>query len=306
MPGRPERNEDWPELREQLATGEDPAAAALALAELLQSEERVEAALAAVDAGRARRPDDPRLRLLRIELLRDLGRRHVAYPELRELLGQSAARSLPPVLYLDLAQLAWLEGDTAGARAALATAQDRGKGEGWYAGQAEAIASLTAEVATLTRPARLPVRDLLGNLRGAPPAERKRAFEELVTLGDEARARAVAIAGGDADPLLRSLAVQRAEVDAPALDELCSLALADGSALVRSAAANRCRELPADRAVVLLQHALAAETDGDAFVAEHQALASLVPGAPALEVGVAATAEGRANLLAAWRQQWGR
>jgi hypothetical protein len=294
-------------LRTELATGDDPAAAALALAELDDANERPADGLAAVDAALRRRPGDRRLRLMRVELLRDLGRRHVAAAELAQLLAEPQGAALPPILVLDLAQMAWLEGDRQQAAAALAIVQSRGRGKSWYAAQAETVAELSAEVAAGGRPQRIAVRDLFGNLRSAPTAaERELACRELIAVGGLTRARALAIAGDDAEPRLRGMAIQFAEVDLPALCEVCRFGLADRSPLVRAIAAGRARELPGERGTDMLLAALAVETDAAAFAIMHHSLHTLVPAGPEMTARDADSTDGRAAVVAAWRQRWGR
>jgi hypothetical protein len=294
-------------LRAELATGDDPAAAALALAELDDANERPADGLAAVDAALRRRPGDRRLRLLRVELLRDLGRRHVAVAELAQLLAEPQGADLPPILFLDLAQMAWLEGDRQQAASALAVVQSRGRGQSWYAAQAETIAELHGEVAAGGRPQRIAVRDLFGNLRAAPTlAEREHACRELIAVGGLTRARALAIAGDDPEPRLRGIAIQLADVDMPSLCEVCRLGLADSSPVVRAIAAGRARELPGERGADMLFAALAVESDAAAFAIMHHALHTLVPAGPELAAREADSTDGRAAVVAAWRQRWGR
>jgi Flp pilus assembly protein TadD len=105
-------------LRQELATAEDPTASALELAGFLAAEERHEEALAVVQQAETRSPD-PRLRVARAGLQRDLGRRHLALAELETLVRERGAKALHPGLLYEVAELNWLEGNGAQALANL-------------------------------------------------------------------------------------------------------------------------------------------------------------------------------------------
>lgn len=289
-------------LREQLATGADPVPAALQLADWLAAQERLREALAVVDAGLARRPSTPDLRQARIELLRDLGRRHVAVAELRELLRQQGA-AMPQQL-LDLAELEWLEGHRDAAAAALRQLRQDHPGCELLLTRSDEIAAFDREVQLEAHPVQVRARDLLGNLRGAPePAERLLSLQQLLGCGGEVAVRAVAAAVVDADPAVRALGVRAAHLDLPALLALVRQALQDDAPAVRAAAASRAAELPTDRAVPLLLGSLGAEHDAFAFLVMHQTLLRLMPDGPKLAQGGADSEPDRAATAAEWRRR---
>lgn len=289
--------------REQLASAADPEPSALALVPWLAAQERMREALAVVDAALARRPGRWPLRLLRIEVMRDLGRRHVAVAELRQLLQQDGDGDRPE-LWLDLAELEWLEGHREAARTALARLRER-QGTAPEPQQQVRLDALAEELTLAARPTQIRCRDLLGNLRGAPAAgERLRALQQLLDCGRDVRATAAAIAVQDADARVRAAGVLGAELDQPALQALLRLALGDDAAQVRATAASRTGELPLAAAAPLLLRAIRSENDALAFTVMHQALQRLLPDGPTLAPGDADSAASRAAVAAGWRNRW--
>lgn len=306
---------------EQTATGApvDPVEDALQLAARLCSEEEHRGALLALDTTLAHADalsanDRALLMVARAGVLRDLGERHLAAVALRGVLAAHGPAALHPGLLMELAELDWLEGNRQGALAGLEQLEAVHAGDAWLVAHAADVQGLKRELSTAPRPVRLQLRDLLGNLRGAPEAsERMRALELAVaplnkgsTAGDEAvgrlRATVVAIAARDESPALRARALQLAEVDAEWSRDLCAAGLGDPSPLVRGIAATRAIELLRQAAAPLLLQALEREPDADTFCRLHEALAVIVPAAPRFVPGAATDAERRALLVAAWKR----
>lgn len=292
------------QLRGRVAQDADPTPAALALVRQFDAEERLPEALQILDAALERKPNDPSLRVARAGVLRDLGRRREAAEALAELLTQQGPERLHPGLLFELAELHTLEGNTTAAKATLRMLRQAHGAAEWTHRSAGDLATLDRAVAS-GKPVRLLARDLLGNLRGAPLAsERLSALQELVRLDPELGARAVAIAGGDADPALRAAGLRLAAVDAGMMPELVAAGLADRAPQVRLAAVVRAHELVPAESSDLLLAALANEPDAGVFTALHGALHALDPAGPELKTTVAEDPAARAVLVAAWRQRW--
>ena len=298
---------DEPGLRRELATAADPTEAAMALVALLGEGERFDEALQVVVTAQARCAD-PTLRVLRASLHRDLGQRHLAVAELRELRNQAGPEALAPALLLELAELEWLEGDR---EAAIGTLQlvHSARGDERTAAVRAAAERLSAEIAQSPRPRTMRARDLLGNLRGAPSSqERLDVLERLAAPGRAAanipaplRQRAIAIASADPTPALRARAVQLAEPPAAEVVPFCRAALADDDAFVRRCAVARTVALLRTEAVPLLIERLAHETDEMTFPTIDAALCTLVPGQPPLPP-VGWTPADRDAAIARWRR----
>jgi hypothetical protein len=294
------------ELRAQLAVGDDPVAAALALVHALDTEERLSEALPVLDRALERRPGEPSLLVARAGVLRDLGRRHLAVAELGTLLGIAGDAAVHPGLLFELAELQWLEGDRSGSMATLSRIRQAHARHDWLREHADELDGLQQELEHAPGPLRLRARDLLGNLRGCPDAlERLRALETLVRLGGAVAARAAAAGLADDDPLVRAAAVRHAEVVDEALPELCATALADPAALVRGAGAARAAALTPANAIALLLPVLAAESDADAFVAECAALRRATRSGESVSSERAADPAARAALVEELRARWG-
>jgi hypothetical protein len=306
------------QLRHELATTSDPTAPAIELAGLLTDLERPREALAALEAALTRKPT-PTLHVAHAGVQRDLGQRHLAVAELESLRTSQGAVAIAPGVLFELAELQWLEGH---AESALATLAELGRAHGdsaWLNSHTQELRKLEQEIGTRTAPQRLRLRDLLGNLRGAPnQLVRLRTLEEIVQLADGAtphdteakkqalaglRDRAIAIGCGDENATVRARAVQLARPDARSAAGFYQAALADASPIVRGCAAPCCGECMGRDALLLLLPALAAEQDGAAFRAMHEALATLVPNAPELPPQDEDRAERRTAVLAAWRQR---
>src|SRR5262245_53720272 len=261
------------ELRDQLRSAADPTPAALQLARVLDAEERLPDALTVLDQALARRPADPLLEVARAGVLRDLGRRDQAVAALRVLLERAGPAKLHPGLLFELAEIQFVEGETAAARATLNSLRLEHADDPWLRGSAAELSLLQRQVDDGARPVRLGSRDLLGNLRGsADAAERAHALEQLLPLGGLVAARAQAIAAADRAPEVRAAAVRQCVVDSAVLPEMIAVGLADPEPSVRRAAAARARELPAQQAVDLLLPTLAAEQDAETFAALNGAL----------------------------------
>jgi len=303
------------ELRAELAVADDPAPAALELAALFCELERHQEA-AAVLAAAIRRSAEPSLRIALASVQRDLGQRHLAAAGLAALHREQGTLALHPALLFELAELQWLEGEKELAKATLVELQSAHTGHPWCAQNAGALRSLELELTSLATPSRVRLRDLLGNLRGAPvELVRLRTLEELVRMAGNngeagatpaalqtLRERAIAIGCGDDSSIVRARAIQLA-VPAPAAQpEFCRTALADGSALVRRHAAMRAVELLGERAVPLLLASLEPECDGPTFFAIHEALSSLTADPPAVDRADLGNEAGRATVVQAWQQ----
>lgn len=298
------------DLRRELATAVDPTAAALELAALLTQFERCAEALAAIDAARMRVPS-PALRVARAGVLRDLGQRHLAVAELRALRRELGAAAMHPHLLFELAELEWLEGDGQGTQQTLRELATTHGDDEWTKTHRAAREELMTACQVAERPRRLAIRDLLGNLRGAPLAtERLAVLEQLVrgaglepAARSELRGKAVAIALVDEAEAIRARAVQLAEVPLDDLAEFCQEALADASPMVRQFAMQRCRELPRELAIPLLLHHLAGESCWPVWQAARGTLQSWHPSLAPLSTQSVATAEDRQQVLAAWRAE---
>ncbi len=319
-------------VADPVATARDPVEDALELAARLCREENHRGALHALDSALAQAApaagnrseaaaSDDGMALLtvaRAGVLRDLGQRHLAAAALRSVVAAHGAAALHPGLLFELAELEWLEGNRQQAIAGLELLQSTHAGDAWLAAHAADIQGLQSELSTSPRPVRLQIRDLLGNLRGAPAAsERMRALEMATAplvkaaadstagTGEAAqrlRASVVAIAARDESPALRARALQLAEVDAEWSVPLCAAGLEDPSPLVRGIAATRAIQLLGGDAATLLVAALEREPDPGTFRRLHEALAVIVPAAPPFAPGAADDPERRALLVAAWKR----
>lgn len=276
------------------------AAAGLRLAALLRDAERLPEALAAIEAGIARGGGLP-LRVERAGLLRDLGQRHAAVAELRALHDEGHA--LHPSLRFELAELAWLEGEHAAAAAIAHAAQADPDHTAWLASADATTRQIVADIAAGRGVQFLRVRDLLGNLRGAPlPSQRIAALERLLdrprlpdAVALEVVERSLSIALRDPSPAVRAQALALAPaVDGIAADA-AAIGLADPMPLVRAAAARRAAAAPGADSVGDLLAALAVEHDAAAFRDIHDALARLLPGLPRLPSGGGADDQARAE-----------
>jgi tetratricopeptide (TPR) repeat protein len=295
------------ELRDQLRSAADPTPAALQLARVLDAEERLPEALAVLDQALGRRPSDPLLEVARAGVLRDLGRRDQALAALRALLQRAGPAKLHPGLLYELAEIEFVEGETAAAKATLNSLRQEHADDPWLRGSAAELSLLQRQVDAGGRPVRLTSRDLLGNLRGAAAAaERARALEQLLPLGGLVAARAQAIAAADRAPEVRAAAVRQCVVDGAVLPEMIAVGLADPEPSVRRAAATRARELPAQQAIDLLLPTLAAEQDAETFAALNGALRASAGGGPELTAAAAADPAARSAAVSAWRSQWGK
>ncbi len=299
------------DLRQELSTAADPADCALELAGLLADLERHREALAVLTTAR-QRSANPALRVAIAGLQRDLGQRHLAVAELVAVRTEQGAVAMSPALQMELAELQWLEGSR---EAALATISDlrRAHAEApWLAKHAAAVDALELEVGMQKAPNRVRIRDLLGNLRGAPGVlVRLRTLEELVKLADglpadrrdggmSLRDRAVAIGLADDAGVVRARAIQLAAPKVAAPEILFRTALRDADAIVRTVTAESSVERLRDGALPLLVEAIAIEQDPKVFRALHEAARSIVVGAPTLAPDEELVAERRAALAKAW------
>jgi hypothetical protein len=297
-------------LRRQLANDSDPTEAALELAARLCESERVGEALPVLDAALARHAS-PLLRIARAGVLRDLGQRHLARNELQAVRLERGAENLHPSLLFELAELQWLEGDGIGAAGTLREIGAVHATDAWSTAHLRERESLAAEIERGGVPSQIRVRDLLGNLRGAPLAtERLAVLEQLwnttaVTGPTRAvlRERVVAIALGDDAVAVRAKGVQLATPDAADADAFVRAALADEAPLVRQVAAARGVELLGRAAPPVLLEFLAKEQDPGVFLALHDALATAMRVVDSVLPVSAASADGRAAVVARWRER---
>ena len=319
--GKPEtRKEAQSDAEIQPSAPSDPVEDAIALAAELCSQERHRDALLVLDSALATPAALPGtgsvlLTVARARVLRDLGRRHLAAAALREVVAAHGAPALTPALLFELAELEWLEGERQAALERLEVIRSAHAGDPWLREHARDLDGLQREASTAPRPARLQIRDLLGNLRGAPePTERMRALElavaplrnptpQALDAAQRLRAIVVAIAAADSSAAIRARAVQLAEVDAAWSRDLCAAALEDPAPVVRAIAASRSIELLRDQAPTVLFAALAKEQDPGTFARLHESLAMTAAPAPRIEPGDEASPERRAALVAAWRQR---
>jgi tetratricopeptide (TPR) repeat protein len=304
-------------LRHEIATGDDPTGAALTLAAQLTADERHAEALLVLERAAARRPSPP-LRIARAGVLRDLGRRHEAVEEMRALLAHSGVEALHPRLLFELAELHWLEGDRNAALDLLRRTLEVHAADAWVQQHRQELTSLQAEVDRAPRPERVRVRDLLGNLRGAPnPTDRVQVLERLLgsaRVEPDAERRGelhdltIGIAVDDPSPLVRSRALQLVAFADERQAAICVAALEDTDALVRRRAAERLAEIDdaEHRIARALLGALRREDDGATFAALHEALCrcTRTTDAPAAIVDGPSF---RARALEHWnRAEWAR
>jgi hypothetical protein len=310
----PPVDEDWlaieSRLRAELATGAQPAAAALELAGVLCRQERPDEALPVLDAAIAR-ADEPALHVARAGVLRDLGQRHASVTELRGLRSLVGVGGMHPGLLFELGELEWMEGDRAAATATVGDLQREHALHPWLRAHGASVTALADELRGEPGPRRLRLRDLLGNLRGCPDVrERLRALDTLVELGGEAAWKAITVGLLADEPLVRARAVQRFDTALPGASgvtvaDVCREAIADSAPIVRAAAAGRLA-VAGPAAVPVLLQALEQETDPDAFAATHAALLALSGDGPELPATAPADEPTRRAVAASWRSRWGR
>jgi hypothetical protein len=296
-------------LRHALVTAADPAQAALDLAGWLAAGERHDEALHVLEQALARAAL-PALQVARYGVLRDLGRRAEAAAVLAALAAAAPAPDWSPQLWFEAAELAWLEGDAALARARLAALSEQAAGSAFCREHAGRVAQLQRELASGRPPSRVPARDLLGNLRGAPePAQRVAALRALVGLAgspeprsEELAALAVAIAAADPSPAVRATAVRLAQPEAAFAVDFCAAALADPAPHVRLAAVERTVHWLGTASPQLLLPALQQEADAMVFAALDAALVEVTAHGRAHDSLAVGNPAARAAVLDAWRQ----
>lgn len=301
------------DLRSRLG-GEEGVPAALELAALLCDLERHREALHVLTTMRSKRAD-PMLGAALASVHRDLGSRHLAVAELHGLRREQGAVALHPGLLLELAELEFLEGRRDDARATLTELLQAHADDSWTRAKKDELAAFARELGERASPQRVKLRDLLGNLRGAPQATvRQATLVELLRVsrrgGADAPTRALerrilAVGCGDDSPAVRAKAIQLGPAAGDEARIFCAVALADEDALVREVAVARTVELLGEDAVTLLLIAMAQETDASAFTAQHEALTRLagLTTAPAVDARDAAS---RRAAETEWRQRWGR
>jgi hypothetical protein len=294
-------------LRQELAVAADPTMAAIELAALLAAAERHDEAMAVVAAAHGKKPGRD-LRILRAGLLRDVGQRHAAVGELRAVRREAGARRLHPELLFDLAELEALEGEASAATSTLQELLAVHATDPWVLAHGEMVRALQAQAAA-GKPAIVRVRDVLGNLRGAPFADdRLEALELLLHSGegDEHDAlcqMAIEVALGDPAAAVRARAVQCAE-PVPALRaEFAALALDDPEPLVRQRAVARVAAWREAGTVPLLLAQLDREADAATFLQICDALRSFADGLPLPSYAAASSAGGRTAIATDYRRR---
>ncbi|MBL8748302.1 MAG: hypothetical protein JNK78_04015 [Planctomycetes bacterium] len=299
-------------LRETLANAPDPTEPALDLAAWLCDAERHGEALAVVESALPRTAD-PRLQVARAGLLRDVGRRRDAAALLARLVQERGGGALHPGLLLEWAELAWVEGDEAMAKSALASLDAAHAADPWCVEHRVAIEAVRTGVERSLRPA-LSIDDLLGDLRGAPEVgTRISAFGMLASIvrshGDQAARdlleRVVAIAVADDAAEVRALGVGSIQ-PGPDAEMAIAAAFADPASAVRVAAADRSVAGLGAAGKTLLLDRLEAESDVQVGAAIHRALSRLVPDGPAWPEGAVPTRDLLADLARAWRARCAR
>lgn len=294
------------ELRNDLATGGDPVGAALALVALFDAEERLPESLLVLASAAGRAGEVPALMAARAGVLRDLGRRREA-AEILLRLQREQPRHFGPGLWLELAELEYLEGHREAAGEAMRQLRALVDAPAFVQQHEFEVRTLEQSIALAAPAKSVRVRDLLGDLRGAEDAARRLlVFQLLTKQGGDAAGRACCIAVGDADARVRSAGVAAAEVDRSLLPDFCAKALSDPEASVREAGARRCAALPRDEAATLLLPVLASEQNALAFAAEHEVLRELFGTAEPLTAAAALDEGRRAEVVAFWQERFAR
>lgn len=286
----------------------EPLEELLAMASVLAHAEEHAEALRALE--RSAFADDPQVAMARADLLRDLGRRHEALAAMRGVRDRLGAGAVDPRVLFELAELERLEGERAAARRTLASIRELHGAAGWTRANAARLALVDGQLAAAEAVRAMAARDLLGNLRGAPdPAERLAALRALLAgaYGDaddaaSVQERAIAIAVGDDAEAVRLAGVRAWTYDDEVGRDFVALALVDASALVRRAAVAHAEKLPASTACALLFARLQQESDEGVFLALHDGLRAATGGGAAITPLDAATAAGRAAVVAQWRR----
>lgn len=286
-------------LREEMATGDQPLDAALELAAYLADRERLREALASIDAGLVRVPEHPRLLRARASLLRDLAQREPALQVLRNFVAKDDS---DPSMWLQIAELEWLQGRRESALQALQHLRSSFEDHPFVQQYRAGISNLEQEIATNPAPRTISQRDLLANLRGAEEGMmRFRALRLLVEEGGDLRRRATTIALYDPDPALRVQGLKMGDWTVAEAERLIRRAVIDDAASVRAAALTLCDIIDRRIAAPIVFAALERETDPDTFRLMHEELQGILEQSVYLPPGAADHAEGRAGVVARWR-----
>lgn len=259
-------------LRAELAEGNDPVAAACELADRLWAEDRFEEAEHVVATALTRAPGSPALASLHVRLLFDLAR----FPAAVDAAQALCARAPSALAWHDLAECRRALGDLEGAATALRTLRAAHAAEAWTKARGELLGRLEEEVAAEVRAGhRLyrSAREALALVRGAEsPTLRCEALATLALEGGTQATRGLELGLGDPEPAVRVHALGVYRQACPDLRTVVEFGLADGSPLVRGAAARMVPAAAARGLVRSLLDGLAAESDRYACEQLHQGL----------------------------------
>lgn len=276
--------------------GLDPLAEVLRdVARCDRDEQHVEA-LRLLEDAISRLGPAPELSAARAGVLRDVGKRSEAHRELVGLRDRDEG-SFGPGLWFELAELSCAVGDFDCAAAALAVLRSSVPGASFVKEREADVRALDRCVAKREAPRAVRVRDLLGDLRGAPDAARRlSALRMLETQAVGVRDLAHRIAVGDVDGAVRAAAVAGTRLESDQQAEFCAVALTDRDPRVRQAGCMRASELPSSERVPLLLAALAAESDPATFAVLDAGLCGGTTFLPA-DAGKAENADYRASIV---------
>ena len=289
-------------LREELAAGQRPAAAAMYLADFLGRRERLEEALAVLDAALRRVKEDLALELARGRVMMDLGRFDEAAAEFDRM---SQRWSDPRVLYQTAVAYRAL-GDRDRSQAALQQLMNDFSDHPWVTTQGPQLAQMAQAMVADGRGS-YTTRELLAIVRSSTDVVlRVRALQTLAGVGGEDLRRGLRVAMADPEYVVRLNALRIGWEVTADREDWVKRGLGDQAPAVRAAGAELAAELPRARAIPTLLVVLDSEEDGYVFEKMHNVLIKLDgerSGAPSAR---GLNAEGRARVRAFWRERWGR
>ena len=294
-------------LREELAEGHRPAAAARELADHMAMRERLVDALAIIEAGLVRSPGRHDLQLSRARIQMDLYRYREALTGLRALIEQPvvASRARYELILTHRAL-----GDYGTALEELNRL--RSSAADWLYRVWQELSLLESELSqerAQQRRVGYTSREMLAILRGAPDVPlRLRAFRSFLRGAPSRAERALRIATNDPDPVVRIEVLRTvlawsssgySRVDA---GDWIARGLEDPAGEVRGVAARSARMLPPIEACDLLLDFLIREKDGYAFKEMHESLRVIHGGGPELPSGGQADPAMRRSVVELWRR----
>ncbi|MBK8977004.1 MAG: hypothetical protein IPM29_13900 [Planctomycetes bacterium] len=289
-------------LREELATGAEPAAAALALAAWLESQELFGESLAVLAAGRRRARGDVDLQLAEARAMRDVADFDSAAARLAALLAEHPDESRARLL---LAEAEHARGRPQAGLDALAPLFDATADDGWVREARPRLEELRADLRAAAAggaPQRTPL-ELLALVRGSDdPLERLRALQALLAV-PATRERAMFVGYAQDLAALRVAVVRAFDPAGPLFERRVGAALRDPAPEVRGAAATLLGARGEARvAIALLQDLLRAEEDAYVFRCVHAALVDRLGPLVRLPERGERDAAVRARLRDDWRQ----